>query len=286
MRPSSERVAHAAPGRAAAADPRPSARSTAQPSTGAEVRAAAGQAAMAAALLDPARPGPGDPRFAVHRNNVAAGLIEALGATYPAVKLLVGARFFDAAALEFLRAHPPRSPALIFWGGAFPDWIAAFPPAAGLPWLADVAHLEWARRQAHDAAEAAPIPIQALAALPEAVLPALRIALHPSLRVLRAAHPAASIWADATGAQEGRPDLSRPEIVLVVRPGAEVLAQTVSPGFAAMLDALAQGRPLGAALEAAAAHPDFDAGALIAALFALRLVVGLDPAGPPSQETS
>ena len=32
-------------------------------------------------------------------------------------------RFFVAAAREFVRAHPPRSPVLIFWGGDFPDWL-------------------------------------------------------------------------------------------------------------------------------------------------------------------
>ncbi|MGM0585256.1 MAG: putative DNA-binding domain-containing protein [Pseudomonadota bacterium] len=236
---------------------------------------AEGQAAMAAALFDPDRAGPGDARFAVHRNNVAAGLVEALGASYPAVKALVGARFFEAAALEFARAHPPRSPALIFWGSEFPDWIGAFPPAASLPWLRDVARLERAWREAYDAADAEPLAADALADLPPERLEGLRLRLHPSLRLVRSRHPAVSIWADVTGRAKRDVDMKRAETALVVRPGAEVTVSEPGPAMTAFVERLAAGAPLSAAAGAAAEHPGSDLGEHIADLFRLGLVAGL-----------
>ena len=240
---------------------------------------AEGQAAMAAALLDPARPGPGDPRFAVHRNNVVAGLVAALGEAYPAVEALVGEAFFRAAAREFVRAHPPRSPVLLLWGDAFPGWLAAFPPAARLPWLPDVARLERARRHAYHAADAAPLGPDALAALPPEALAGLRPRLHPAFALVVSDHPVVSIRADVTGPRRGGIDMRRAETAVVARPGDTVLTEVAAPPLAAFLAALAAGAPFGAAAEAAAARrPDFDPGDAVAALFRLGLLA--EPAPP------
>lgn len=235
------------------------------------------QAVMAAALLDPARPGPGDPRFAVHRNNVIAGLAGALAETYPAVERLVGAAFFRAAAAAFVRAHPPRGPVLLRWGGAFGDWLAAFPPAAGLPWLADVARLEWARADSFHAADAAPLPAAALAALPADGLHGARLRLHPALRIVPSRHPVVSLWADVTGPRAGAVAMDRAETALVSRPSDTVEVCALAPGAAAFLTALHDGRPLGEAAAAGMAHPDFDLAAQLAALFAAGHVVGVQP---------
>ena len=233
------------------------------------------QAAMAAALLDPARPGPGDPRFAVHRNNVVAGLIAALAETYPAVEKLVGRDFFRAAAGLFVRAHPPAGPVLLRWGGAFPDWLAAFPPAGGLPWLADVARLEWARAEAFHAADAEPVAAAALAAVPADRLPDARLTPHPSLRLTASRHAAVSLWADVTGPGVGGIDPTRPETALVVRPRETVEVSVLPPAAAAFLGAIVAGRPLGEAADAGLAHPDFDLSAQIAAAFAAGLIVAV-----------
>ena len=103
--------------------------------------------------LDPAEV---ERRFAVYRNNVAHSLSRALASRYPVIERLVGEDFFRPLAAAFIAAHPPASPMLFQWGGEFPGFLAGFPPLRDLPYLADVAELEWLRGQAYHAADAQP----------------------------------------------------------------------------------------------------------------------------------
>ena len=57
-------------------------------------------------------------RFAVYRNNVAVGLIGALEARYPVSRRIAGDDLFRAMARAFVRAHKPRSPVMIAYGGS------------------------------------------------------------------------------------------------------------------------------------------------------------------------
>lgn len=232
------------------------------------------QASLAAALLDPGHPGPADlrswngsdpaQRLAVHRNNVSVSLVDALAETFEVVQALVGDTFFCAMALEFVRQHPPRSVVLARHGDALPDFIAQFAPAAGLPYLADVARLELLRSQASQAADAP--PLQALDAAAQAALQdaaraaRLRLRLHPSAAVLDARHAAVSLWAAHQGllALEDVDPLQR-EAALVVRPDLDVLVLRLPSGGAALVQGLQQQLPLGDAAQAAlAADARFD----------------------------
>lgn len=223
------------------------------------------QLPFAAALLEPDLPVPpglrawngSDPgrRFAVYRNNVIASLVDALAQTFPVVQALVGDEFFRAMAAVFVRQSPPRSPVLLRHGAAFPDFVAGFPPAAPLPWLADVARLELARVEAYHAADAEPLA-------PEAITRALaageRIGElcprpHPSLRLVRSPYPVASIWAahQGQGALE-EVDLASGECALVLRPRLDVVVLPCDEATFAFAEAMQQGRSFAASAEAAA----------------------------------
>lgn len=248
-----------------------------------------GHAAFAAALMradlpPPPAIGPAQARrFAVYRNNVAHGMIEALGASFPAVQRLVGEAFFAALARAYLAADPPRSPVLFHHGGGFGAFLDAFPPVAGVPYLGDVARLEWARLEAYHAADAEPAAIAALGAVAPERLADTRLVLHPSARLLRSRWPVYALWAASRDA--GDPDavdLAEAQAVLVHRPALEVETRHLAPGSAAFLAALAAGRPLGAAAEAAAAaDPGFDLATDVAAeltgVFASGAIAGISP---------
>jgi hypothetical protein len=236
---------------------------------------------FAAALTDPALAAPAglrqpaQRRFDVHRNNRAAGLIDLLEAAFPVVRRLVGAEFFKAAARAYIDREPPRSPVLLLYGQAFGAFLDGFTPAAGVPYLGDVARLEWARLAAYHAADAEPLSIARLAAVPEAALPGLRVALHPSLQLLRSRFPVASLWAATSGAVAAV-DMTRGEEVAVLRPLLAVEVRVLPPGGHPFIAALMAGTSLEAAAEAAlAAAPGSDLAAHLRGLFALGAVSAL-----------
>lgn len=133
-------------------------------------------------------------RLQVYRNNVIGNLTGALRLTFPAVEQLVGPDFFAAAAARFIAAEPPRRANLYDWGDGFPAFLEAFTPAASLPYLADVARLEWAIGRALHAPEAPALDMQTLAGLAVEQQDAVRFRAHPSASLLTLAHPAHRIW--------------------------------------------------------------------------------------------
>ena len=246
------------------------------------------QQAFAGALLDAERAlpdgvtahtaAPPVRRFAVYRNNVVVSLVEALRARFPAVERIVGADFFAAMARVFATAHPPRSPLMTTYGDGFADFIAAFPPAGDLPYLADVARIEAARTRAYHAADAAPIEPARLTALAPHELERARLALHPSCETVRSAYPVVTIWAMNAGAAEPAEIADwRGEDALVARPCLDVTVRALPPGGAAFLAALAAGDTLPAAAAAATgADGGFDLVANLAGLIEADLVTAID----------
>ena len=232
-------------------------------------------ASFARALVNPSQPAPAatrrsdgrsvERRFAVYRNNVAVALIGALEARYPVVRRLVGDDFFRAMAGAYVAAEKPRAPTLIHYGDGFPDFVAGFPPAGAVAYLADVARLENAWIEAYHAAEAAALSLDALAAIAPDGFEALRFRPHPAARLLSFAHPAASIWAASQGDGEPRPPENwAGEEALVTRPDADVFVRVLPPGGFAFATALFSGASLGEA--AALGGEGFDPGAHLVGL--------------------
>lgn len=234
------------------------------------------QAEFSAALLDPARSPPlgllatdTAERLAVYRNNVVHGLSRALAAGFPATEAIVGTEFFAAMAAIYVRESPPASPVLLDYGATLPDFIARFEPVAALPYLADVARLELAYTRAFHAADAVPLPPGRLNDIAAHRIGTLRLALHPSLQILRSAFPVAEIWAMNTGRAPLREieDWIAQDILLL-RAQYEVAAILLAPGEAAFLSQLQAGATLErAALAAVNETGAFNIAAALAALF-------------------
>src|SRR2546428_11355796 len=117
-------------------------------------------------------------RIEIYRNAVFENYRNALRASFPVVLRLVGEPFFNAAVDAFAHECPSVSGALTVYGDAFGDFLAGYPHAAALPYLADVARLEWAVDEAQRAADSVAAPDEVLAALAATVperLPMLRL---------------------------------------------------------------------------------------------------------------
>jgi hypothetical protein len=242
------------------------------------------QQSFAAALLDAGRPLPPAltahtgaapaKRFAVYRNNVVTGLVDALGTRFPAARRVVGEEFFGAMARVFVTKHPPRSPLLMIYGNDFPDFIAGFQPAVDVPYLADVARIEAARTRAYHAADADPIDPARLQAIAPERLAGMQVTLHPSAEIVRSAHSIVTIWAMNSGEREPAPIADwRAQDALILRPKLDVEVRQLPAGGAAFLGALAQSQPLAAAAQAATEEDEsFDLVANLAGLIGSGLV--------------
>jgi hypothetical protein len=199
-------------------------------------------------------------RVGIHRNNTFLLLTEALRATFPVVCRLVDERFFAYAAHDFIAARPPAHGRLHAYGGLFPEFLASFPALSRLPYVADVARLEWAMSEAFHAADALPLEPAALAAVAPDRVAGLRLAAHPSLRLVESPYPVHAIWEANQPGRDGAADLAEgPARIAVLRPRLAVVYRTLSPGAFAFVRALASGAALGPAAEAAEAQdPAFD----------------------------
>ncbi len=250
------------------------------------------QRAFAASLRRPDGPVPEDvthpgsvppiKRFNVYRNNVATAEIDALAATYPAVEALVGSEFFRATAREFAVQFPPRSPLLFRFGGDFAYFLSDFPPASQVPYLADIARLEWAQLQAYHAADATSVPIEKLGDIPPEDVGDVRFTFHPSTHLVRSKYPIVSIWADCTGRSElSPPDISASEDALVVRPAIEVNTRALSGGAGEFLAGLMRGQTLQSAADVAADQvSEFDLSLHLSGLFETGCVMAIERPTP------
>jgi hypothetical protein len=201
-------------------------------------------------------------RFGLYRGNVQANVARALGNAYPVVRALVGAEFFEGLANAYATAHPSSDGDLNATGAAFADFVAVFPHTADLPYLPDVARLEWLAHRAHYAADAAALDVARLGAIAPERLGEARLVLHPACALLVSPWPVATIWQVHRPAHEGEiaVDLDAgEERALVYRPAwrVEVAAQTSAAH--AFLARCADGEPLAAAVDVALrCDPAFD----------------------------
>jgi uncharacterized protein len=222
------------------------------------------QADFARALLDPALPTPhglrtwnaSDPaaRFAVYRNNVTVSLIDALADTFPTVHSLVGDDFFRAMAREFVREQLPTSPVLSEYGAHFSRFIAHFAPAASLPYLPDMAHLEWARQTVLHAADAphGDVDLASLLAQPER-LAHLQLRLIPACVCIDSDYAVVSLWAahqaDDVAQALSELDTQIAEAALIVRLDDALWVLPIPAAHAPRFEALIRGVSLGEVLD-------------------------------------
>ena len=218
-------------------------------------------------------------RLALYRRNMRATHHDALAATYPVVRRLVGEAFFRVLALDYVRARPSRSGNLDELGDGLPGFVDAYPAAWDLPYLGDVARLEWMCHESSIAADAAALDAAALARVPAERQGDVRLRLHPSVRLVDARHPVVSIWEanqpDRDGTLAG--EVSGPECALVWRQGDLVRVRRVERSESGLLRALGEGAALDAAVGAMGEVDAATVGAALERLGVDGVIAGFTP---------
>ncbi|WP_263262950.1 DNA-binding domain-containing protein [Pseudomonas sp. RIT-PI-S] len=218
------------------------------------------------------------PGFQVYRNTILKGCVDALCANFPTVERLVGCEWLAAAARVHADHTPPADGRLIYYGAAFADFLETFEPARQMPYLAEVARLDYLWLEAFAAFDEPSLALAELAGMTAADL--ARCGLRPRGNVRWrwfAGQPIYSLW------RYNREALVLPdslpwqgEGVLLVGGTEGVAWQQLEPGACVFLDACAAGHDLASASALAlAAQADLDFNVLLGRLLAARVFAPL-----------
>ncbi|MCZ8074983.1 MAG: DNA-binding domain-containing protein [Paucibacter sp.] len=234
--------------------------------------------------------------LSVYQQAYRARLISALRDNHEVLHRALGDAEFEALALAYLHAQPPRHASLRWWGDGLADFMASLPVAgeasteSDLPRqqgqvlphaaLVDLARMDWALRMAFDAAESEALSAEDLRAVQPEAWPALRLRLRPGVQLLSLDWVVAPAWrrlrrealdlpAPEAGAEAEPRPLAPPEfgphLCLVWRPQQETRWRSLAPLEGRLLQGLRSGCSFSDLCELAAEQ--------------LRDVEGADPAG-------
>ncbi|NMV40052.1 DNA-binding domain-containing protein [Ralstonia insidiosa] len=215
---------------------------------------------------------------AVYRNARLAILRNTLAGAYPVCRALVGDDCFDAIVRDTLAVQGSSSANLHRYGDALPEVIAQSPLAGSVPYLADVARLEWRVHWAHYAPDTRTqaLDAAALGALLAQPADTLRAGLVDGAWYVASPWPVVSIWRahqpDAAIALSSI-DLSTPEAAVVTVQDHRVVVLDLDPSTAVFLAACDATPSLQAALtQTLTAQADFDLTDCLAGLYRAGLL--------------
>lgn len=197
--------------------------------------------------------------LAAYRGNAGAAAARALEAAFPTVQQLIGDEAFGPVARALWRQHPPRRGDLAQWGAELPAFVAADPQLADVPYLADVACVDWAVHVAGTAADATLDPA-ALNRLAEHDAGALQLRLAPGAALIESPFPVAALWWAHRSEGDHRFAAARAalaagegEAAFVWRQGWRPVVEALDASTADFIRAVLRGASLAEALDAAPA---------------------------------
>jgi hypothetical protein len=213
-------------------------------------------------------------RLSIYQANVARRLTAALVSTYPVVCRLVDRGFFDYAANTFIRRTLPSSSCLSEYGEEFPSFLDRFPPAAEIPYLSDVARLEWHIGRVVRGARHPAVPVKTLMKALKRCIKARMDASHiyfrfaPNVRFLSSRYAIDTIWKmHQEEALMNTLSLGSESANLQIGGGDRLCILNLSPPAWTFRSRLSYGAPLDAAFSSATAMcADFDCALEIATL--------------------
>ncbi len=238
------------------------------------------QSHFAAALFDPATEpeiaahlSTSPERFALYRGNLSTTWDKVLAAAYPVIRQLVGDEFFTALARAYGKAHPSQSPDLNHFGATLATFLATFEHSAGLPYLPDMARLEWQLHRAHYAPHASAIGPADLAQLAPDAFEMACFRLHPAVSLFASDLAVVPLWQAHAPGGTFPDEVQRPSFAVIARPVFKTELASLGRAAHAALHALEQGATMGAALDCAFEHDDdFDIAANLQQWLALGLL--------------
>jgi len=135
-----------------------------------------------------------DFRLAIYANAYRMRLIEALEKDYPAVFYLLGEDAFAKTALAYISAYPSKHPSLRWFGQHFAKFFLHEAEFESMPYISELAKLEWLLVEAFDAKDVSTIQESDVANVPAEAWPSLVLHFHPSVHIFQYHWNIIPIW--------------------------------------------------------------------------------------------
>ena len=199
--------------------------------------------------LNAQRGTPGNVRMSVYAGGYITRMREALAEVFEATHHVLGEGVFIELAEAYARKYPSHDYNLSFAGRHLPQFLKDWPRTQEMPFLPDLAQLEWLICQAFHAFDQAPMNPAQLASITPDAYGRLQLFFQPSVSVVESAWPILDIW-QARKVPHKAVNINlidRPQRVLVYRRDMQVLCEPVTAAQCVLLQGLMQGRTLGEA---------------------------------------
>ena len=156
-------------------------------------RRPAGAADRALRFLAPPQ-GSLEHRWSVYAAGYVSRLVEALENDYPALRRILGEGPFGSLVGRYVAVCPPRSFDIGRAGDRLTVFLEGDPLTADMPFLPDLARLEWTLAEAFVAEDAEPLRWEDLAGVDPGGLVGLPLRLVPGTAVVRSRWPLHALW--------------------------------------------------------------------------------------------
>lgn len=195
-------------------------------------------------------PLPGAARLYIHQNHLFMTAKEALRATFETVAKLVDPGFFDFLAHGFVAETPPTDPRMTQYGAGFAAYLSNHPSCTEVPFLTDVAALDWAMTHVTHSYETSALDPESISAIPVEDHAQMVFLPRTTIRVLSCNSPVADIWKFAHGQGDVPNDMTTPTWLLVESDHGQPSFEPLTPSEGIFWFHLTQGNSLADAAEA------------------------------------
>lgn len=188
--------------------------------------------------------------ISIYRSNFLENLSNGLKISFPVVVAILGEACFKYVAYDFALKTPSLSGDLNDYGSDFPAYLRGHPDTETLPYIAEVAALEWAIDLSSREGDTAYVDLAMFATYSADVLLQLKLPIHPACFILQFNWPAHAIWQAHQQENWSKPlQITQGDFfACVARADDTVRTMPLSYTEYVFLNHLAQGHPLGAAL--------------------------------------
>jgi hypothetical protein len=218
-------------------------------------------------------------RLEIYRANVAASASKALRAAYPIIAQVVGAHCFDELTLDYAKHSPSTSGDLFDYGVQFDNLVSQHPGCRSLPYLPDLARLEWAVHRAYGASDGDAWCADELARVEPARQSSIRFEWTAGTAVFESRFPLVRVWQIHQMQYQGEftVDWSVAQNALVARDGFRIEVCALDAGDAAFIRLSLGGGLLRDCVETAlVADASFDLGRLLTRCVASNWICGFN----------